>query len=332
MKKILSLILALICLQNTAFASSFRGDFLDPFNNELFEVVAETSYSKDYDMGFDKYEIVYSEDYTKAKVVHTVVSYTGEVTTTDICDFTDSETAYTYLGDDPYYSDSSEGFNDGLIRAVNPELEMSCYKDVTDTIRYSYLGQSYYGYDYNMGLLCETENDGWTGKDSEEREYKTTLTEIMSTNKKYEFNCYVTNFNDDGYALMRTNGKTYVVRLKKGIIPTVTYNGEKIAFDQVPIIESGRTLVPLRAIFEKIGASVEWDDSTQTVTAVKDDIKISLTVNNTIATKNGETVTLDVPAQIINGRTLVPVRFVAACFGVNVAWDDVMQRVLLTSN
>ncbi|MBQ7097295.1 MAG: copper amine oxidase N-terminal domain-containing protein [Clostridia bacterium] len=331
MKRILLLLLVIIFLQHTVFATSFRGDFLDPFNNELFEVVAETSYSKDYDMGFDKYEIVYSEDYSKAKIVHTVVSYTGEVTTTDVCDFTDSETAYTYLADDPSYSDSPEGFNDGLIRSINPELEMSCYKDVTDTIRFSYLGQSYYGYDYNLGLLCETENDGWTGKESEEREYKTTITEIMSTNKAYEFNCYVTTFNDDGYALMRANGKNYVVKLKKGIIPTVTYNGEKISFDQIPVIENGRTLVPLRAIFEKLGASVEWDDTTQTVTAVKDDMKINLTVNNTIAKKNDETVSLDVPAKIINGRTLVPVRFVADCFGVDVDWDDTMQRVLLTS-
>ncbi len=54
-------------------------------------------------------------------------------------------------------------------------------------------------------------------------------------------------------------------------------------------------------------------------------------LNNTTAYKNGETVTLDVPAKIINGRTLVPVRFIADCFGVEVNWDGVMQRVSLTS-
>jgi len=332
MKKMLLLILALACLQNAAFASNFEGNFLDPFNNELFEVVAETSYYKDYDMGFDTYELVYSDDFSQAKVVRTVVSYTGEVNQTDLCDFTDSETAYTYLANDPNYTASPAGFNDGLIRAVNPELELSCYKDVTDTIRFAYYGQSYYGFSYNMGLLQEIENDGWTGDDSAEREYKTTFTEIMSTDKKYEFNCSITNFNDDGYALMRANGKTYVIKLKKGIIPTVSYNGEKIAFDQIPVIENGRTLVPLRAIFEKIGASVEWNADTQTVTAIKGDTTISLTVNNATANKNGEAVSLDVPAKIINGRTLVPVRFVADCFGVNVEWDGIMQRVTLTSN
>ena len=111
----------------------------------------------------------------------------------------------------------------------------------------------------------------------------------------------------------------------------VLYNDEEIKFDQNPIIENGRTLVPLRAIFEKLGADVEWDEDTQTVIATKNDTKISLTIDNTAASKNGESITLDVPAKVVNGRTLVPVRFVADCFGVDVGWDGTMQRVSLTS-
>ncbi len=119
-------------------------------------------------------------------------------------------------------------------------------------------------------------------------------------------------------------------RFKKLPYITVAYNDELIAFDQKPIIENGRTLVPLRAIFEKIGASVEWNGDTQTVVATKDNTTISLTINNTTATKNGTAITLDVPAKIINGRTLVPVRFVADCFGVDVRWNGDIQRVVLT--
>lgn len=109
------------------------------------------------------------------------------------------------------------------------------------------------------------------------------------------------------------------------------YDG-KIAFDQVPVIENGRTLVPLRAIFEKIGATVEWDGNTQTVKATKGDISISLTINNTTAYKNGQAITLDVPAKILNGRTLVPVRFIADCFGVNVEWIQETKTVYLSEN
>lgn len=111
---------------------------------------------------------------------------------------------------------------------------------------------------------------------------------------------------------------------------TVSYNNELISFDQKPLIENGRTLVPLRAIFEKLGASIDWNGETQTVVATKDNTTISLTINNTTATKNGETITLDVPAKIISGRTLVPVRFIADCFGVDVQWNGDIQRVILT--
>ncbi len=125
---------------------------------------------------------------------------------------------------------------------------------------------------------------------------------------------------------------TYKVKLKKYPIVSVFYNNEKVLFDQLPVIDNGRTLVPLRAIFEKIGAEVSWDGETSTVTAVKDDTEIKLTLNSTTAYKNGEAITLDVPAKSVNGRTLVPVRFIADCFGVDVTWLPEYQRVVLTSN
>ena len=111
----------------------------------------------------------------------------------------------------------------------------------------------------------------------------------------------------------------------------VFYNGEKMSFDQPPVMDNNRTLVPLRAIFEKIGAEVDWNSETQTVTAKKDDTTIELTINNTNAKKNGSVIELDVPAKIINNRTLVPVRFVSDCFGVGVEWDGENRQVILTT-
>ena len=122
----------------------------------------------------------------------------------------------------------------------------------------------------------------------------------------------------------------YKASLKQTAAVTVFYNGNKIPFDQVPVIENGRTLVPLRAIFETIGATVDWNAETSTVTAVKGDVSVSLTVNSTEAKKNNESVELDVPAKIVGGRTLVPVRFVSDCFDVDVQWDEVMKKVVLT--
>lgn len=112
---------------------------------------------------------------------------------------------------------------------------------------------------------------------------------------------------------------------------SVTLNGDIISFDQPPVIENGRTLVPLRAIFEALEAQVEWDGGSKTITASKNGVNISLKIDNPDAVKNGQTITLDVPAKIINGRTLVPVRFVSDCFGVGVSWDESIRRVVLTA-
>ena len=110
---------------------------------------------------------------------------------------------------------------------------------------------------------------------------------------------------------------------------SVTLNGTELSFDQPPIAVNGRTLVPLRAIFESIGATVEWDQATQTVTSTKDDINISLTIDSNILYKNGSPIELDVPAQAINQRTLVPVRAISEAFGAEVEWDENTRTVVI---
>ena len=101
----------------------------------------------------------------------------------------------------------------------------------------------------------------------------------------------------------------------------VLLNGEKIDFaDVAPQIINDRTMVPLRAIFEALGASVAWDDATKTVTAVKGDITIKMTIGKDSFTRNDETVALDSPATIVDSRTLVPVRAIAESFGSKVGW------------
>ena len=107
---------------------------------------------------------------------------------------------------------------------------------------------------------------------------------------------------------------------------------KNVKFDVPPTIVNGRTLVPLRAIFEALGATVEWDDATQTVTSEKEGTKISLTINSNIMTVNGEEKTLDVPATLIDSRTLVPVRAISESFGLAVGWDGENNIVSILSN
>ena len=118
---------------------------------------------------------------------------------------------------------------------------------------------------------------------------------------------------------------------------TVTLDGAPLAFDVPPQIVEGRTLVPMRAIFEAMGASVEWDGETQTITAHNSDetvIVLKIGSNNMEKTSKYtgyENTELDVPPMIVGERTLVPARAVAESFGASVEWDSKTQTVTITS-
>lgn len=88
--------------------------------------------------------------------------------------------------------------------------------------------------------------------------------------------------------------------------PTAVLDGRPLSFDQPPVVENGRTLVPLRAIFEAMGADVSWDQESQTATAVRGDTVVVLKLGSTTPTVNGQIQRLDVPAKVLNGRILAP--------------------------
>lgn len=108
---------------------------------------------------------------------------------------------------------------------------------------------------------------------------------------------------------------------------SVLVNQSKVNFDVAPIIQNGRTLVPMRAVFEALGAEVGWNNAAQAASARKDNIHIILTVNSNIMLKNLEPIELDVGAVMIDGRTLIPVRAVSEAFGCEVTWDQESKTV-----
>lgn len=111
---------------------------------------------------------------------------------------------------------------------------------------------------------------------------------------------------------------------------SVKINGVALEFDQPPVIQNDRTLVPLRAIFEALNATVNWDGATQTVTAQKADTTISLKIGDTKLKVGDKTETLDVPAQVINDRTMVPARAVSEALSCTVDWDSDTKTVLIS--
>ena len=90
----------------------------------------------------------------------------------------------------------------------------------------------------------------------------------------------------------------------------------------VPVIKEGRTLVPLRFIAEGFGADVAWDDATRTVSITQGEKVITMPIDSTTYKVGEREFSLDVPAQIMNGRTMVPVRVVSETLGKQVFWDD----------
>ena len=99
-------------------------------------------------------------------------------------------------------------------------------------------------------------------------------------------------------------------------------NGSEISAEVPPTIIDGRTMVPVRAIFEAVGANIDFDAETKTITAKKGDATVNMTVGTKVATVNSKEVQLDAPVVIVNGRTLAPARFVAETFGYTVQWDS----------
>ncbi len=103
--------------------------------------------------------------------------------------------------------------------------------------------------------------------------------------------------------------------------PYIEFNGNILGFDVPPVIEDGSTLVPMRFLFEQMGADVEWDSETQTATAMLDNKVVTFSIDNINAEVNKTSATMDVPARLINGKTMVPLRFLSENMGYDVDWD-----------
>jgi ribosomal protein S17E len=109
---------------------------------------------------------------------------------------------------------------------------------------------------------------------------------------------------------------------------TVIVNGETIDFtgDQEPVIKDGRTLVPFRAVFEKMGAQVEWFDGY--FEAMYGEFCVGMNVGETkVSLGDGQEIESDVPAQIIGGRAMVPLRIISESIGADVNWDSATKTI-----
>lgn len=171
---------------------------------------------------------------------------------------------------------------------------------------------------YNNNNIFDTSAVFYTSKDGINwiiEKNKLDLLRKLNLCVNYDTNIYNTidiirkQISDDAL-----NGKNIPVK--------VFLDDELIKFDQDALLINGRVLVPLRKIFESLGGTVIWDQKTKIINGQIGEKNIILKIGEKSAKVNGEKVFLDVPAQIINGRTLVPVRFIADCTGKKSTWDQ----------
>ena len=160
-----------------------------------------------------------------------------------------------------------------------------------------------------------------------------TLSSGKNTIKVVALDTYGHSTSKELVVTYQTQKTETVLELTIGI-PTIWIDGKPLPLDVAPSIINSRTLVPLRAIFEAVGGDVGWDPSTRQITIVSRGQKLILTIGKNTASLNGKTVSIDsnpkVVPTITNGRTLLPLRFVAEAFGFQVDWNAETRKIVLT--
>lgn len=148
---------------------------------------------------------------------------------------------------------------------------------------------------------------------------QTNFAEILTEQSANQFLINVNSF--ESAQTLRMGQDLRLIRIAIGS-PTITevISGRVLTINVVPIIQEGRTLVPVRFIAEKLGADVEWNPVASTVTILLGDQELSLTIGETISG-------MDIPTQIMNGRTMAPLRFVAKYFGAKVNWNHETRTI-----
>src|SRR5438477_3084911 len=111
---------------------------------------------------------------------------------------------------------------------------------------------------------------------------------------------------------------------------SVVVNGSPVTFDQPPVERAGRVFVPLRGVFERLGASVVYANGV--INAQGNGRSVHLQIGSTQAVVDGQTLTMDVAPFVIGARTLVPLRFVAQSLGAAVNWNQSNNTVYIQGN
>ncbi|MNJ34361.1 hypothetical protein D3C77_290710 [compost metagenome] len=163
-------------------------------------------------------------------------------------------------------------------------------------------------------------NSGTTNSSSKSKSTTTTTTKSSTSTK------------NNSSTKTNTNHKNTVPKKAYTTVDiTLIVNGHVVPLDQKAVSVNGTVLIPLKNMFDALGATIEWDQATKKITAAKDDTIIELTVDSTAARKQDKQLTLQAKPIVINGYTMVPARFAAESFDADVDWDPQSSTITITT-
>lgn len=153
---------------------------------------------------------------------------------------------------------------------------------------------------------------------------------VRDVGKVYEYDGnIILNYEDLKYYLKIPANEIYRKLNEIKNAPYVRLKDNILGFETPPVIEDGSTLVPMRFLFEQMGADVEWNGETQTATATLDTTAVTFAIDDTNAEVNNTPATMDVPARLINGKTMVPLRFLSENMDYTVDWDAESRTAII---
>ncbi|MBO4897632.1 MAG: hypothetical protein J5590_04985 [Clostridia bacterium] len=202
--------------------------------------------------------------------------------------------------------DGSKNFGQkGGVYVLNYDGTLVAYSQLPDAYTIFETGRpAYTNFAYAKPAVGDVDNDG-----------------------KYEI---AVNTRYSGLCLYRFDGSFTTPKLSSNNVDddiTVKVSGNTVKFDQEPIIYNNRTMVPMRKIFESIGATVAWDPATKTATGIRGDRIVKITIGSKHMYLNNKLIEIDTPAMLVGDRTLVPVRAISEGLGCNVQWNDASRTV-----
>lgn len=128
-------------------------------------------------------------------------------------------------------------------------------------------------------------------------------------------------------------GSKAITSFKIGEPTYIATSGTTVTMDVTPYVKDDRTYTPVRYLAYALGVTesgIQWDEVAQTVTIIKDDTTLKLTIGSTTITKNSETIIMDVAPELVDpGRTMLPARWVSEALGATVTWDEKTQQVTI---